>query len=47
MEVKHIKDALAMSNWKIFGAGGAAEKLGMHPKTLSSRIIKLGISKPK
>ena len=47
MEVKHITDACIRSNWKIFGSGGAAEKLDMNPKTLSSRMTKLGIKKTK
>jgi transcriptional regulator with GAF, ATPase, and Fis domain len=28
---------------KINGPGGAAEKLGVHPATLRSRMVKLGI----
>ena len=47
MEVKHITEACMRSNWKIFGAGGAAEKLELNPKTLSSRMTKLGIKKSK
>lgn len=47
MEIKHIKDACTRSSWKIFGEGGAAQKLEMNPKTLSSRMYKLGIKKPK
>ena len=47
MEIKHITEACMRSNWKIFGEGGAAEKLDMNPKTLSSRMTKLGIKKPK
>lgn len=45
MEIKHITEACILSNWKIFGAGGAAEKLSMNPKTLGSRMTKLGIKK--
>lgn len=47
MEIKHITEACRQSNWKIFGDGGAAEKLVMNPKTLSSRMTKLSIKKPK
>ena len=47
MEIKYITEACTNSNWKIFGNGGAAEKLDMNPKTLSSRMTKLGIKKPK
>lgn len=38
--------ALKKSNWKIYGAGGAAALLGIKPTTLSSRIKKMGIKKP-
>ena len=47
MEFEHITQALKQCNWKVFGEGGAAEKLKINPKTLSSRMKKLGISKPK
>ena len=33
--------------WKIYGAGGAAELLGIKPTTLVSRIQKMGIMKPQ
>ena len=39
----HIRSALAHTNGKIAGEGGAAELLEMHPSTLRSRIKKLGI----
>jgi len=45
MEIKHIYEALKQSNGKVFGEDGAAAKLGMNPKTLSSRMAKLGIKK--
>ncbi len=45
MEIHHIKQALRLSKGKVFGAGGAAEKLGMNGKTLDSRLRKLGINK--
>lgn len=38
--------ALQLSRWRIYGAGGAAERLGVKPTTLVSRIQKLGIKKP-
>ncbi len=37
--------ALEATNWKISGAGGAAELLGVRPTTLASRIKKLGIER--
>lgn len=45
MEIYHIKNALRLSKGKIFGVNGAAEKLSMNPKTLDSRLRKLGIQK--
>ena len=47
VEKKHITTALENSHWKIFGEDGAAKKLGMNPKTLSWRIKKEGIERPK
>jgi hydrogenase-4 transcriptional activator len=38
--------ALKQSRWKIYGAGGAAEKLGINPTTLIERMKKAGIRKP-
>ncbi len=40
-----IAAALKQSGGKIFGAGGAAELLGMKPTTLASRIKALGIDR--
>jgi transcriptional regulator with GAF, ATPase, and Fis domain len=31
----------------VFGASGAAEKLGLKPQTLLSRMDKLGIPRPR
>jgi len=45
MEIHHIKNALRLAKGKVFGVGGAAEKLGMNAKTLDSRMRKLGIRK--
>jgi transcriptional regulator with GAF, ATPase, and Fis domain len=36
---------LRKSGWKIYGAGGAAELLGIKPTTLVARIKKMGIQK--
>jgi transcriptional regulator with GAF, ATPase, and Fis domain len=38
--------ALNQTSWKIHGAGGAAELLGLKPTTLISRMKKLGLAKP-
>ena len=42
-----IETALAACNGKVFGPGGAAERLGLKPTTLASRIKRLGIPKPR
>jgi transcriptional regulator with GAF, ATPase, and Fis domain len=38
---------LEAANWKIRGADGAAELLGVKPSTLNSRMIKWGMKKPE
>jgi len=43
VEREHIIEVLSESRWRIEGANGAAEKLGLHPSTLRSRMRKLGI----
>jgi PAS domain S-box-containing protein len=37
--------ALQQADWKIYGKGGAAERLGLKPTTLVARIKKMGIKK--
>jgi transcriptional regulator with GAF, ATPase, and Fis domain len=44
-ERESIVAALKQSGGKIFGAGGAAELLGMKPTTLASRVKALGINR--
>jgi two-component system response regulator HydG len=44
-ERDHILRALEQCSWRIYGQGGAAELLELHPSTLNSRIKKLGIEK--
>jgi len=44
-EREYILTILKECNWKIHGRGGAAEILDIHPSTLKSRMIKLGIEK--
>ncbi|MDB5221848.1 MAG: response regulator [Chitinophagaceae bacterium] len=44
-ERDHIMATLKGCNWKVYGAGGAAELLKMKVSTLNSRIKKLGIEK--
>ncbi len=43
----NILKALLATNWKISGARGAAELLGVKENTLWQRIKKLGLEKPK
>ncbi|ABB22948.1 sigma-54-dependent Fis family transcriptional regulator [Pelodictyon luteolum] len=45
MQRQLILEALKSSNGRVSGRGGAAERLDMHPKTLYTRIEKLGIQK--
>jgi formate hydrogenlyase transcriptional activator len=46
MERTHIIHVLESSGWKIKGDGNAADRLGMNPSTLRSRMKKLGIARP-
>ena len=39
----HIEKVLKITNGKINGPGGAAEKLKIHPSALRKRMDKLGI----
>ncbi len=45
-ERANIVAALAKSEWRIHGPGGAAELLSINPSTLVSRVRKLGLKKP-
>jgi transcriptional regulator with GAF, ATPase, and Fis domain len=47
VEIQYIRKVLENSDWKIRGKHGAAEKLGMKPTTLETRMAKLGITRPK
>jgi formate hydrogenlyase transcriptional activator len=46
LEVSHIRAVLASTNWRVRGSGGAAERLGLKPTTLESRMSRLGIARP-
>lgn len=46
-ERANLMAALEASNFKIYGAGGAAELLGIKPTTLASRLQSLGIKKTR
>ncbi len=45
-ERSHIEEVLGQARWVIGGAEGAAEKLGIPPSTLRSKMKKLGIHRP-
>jgi formate hydrogenlyase transcriptional activator len=47
LEVEHIRSVLEATNWRIRGNGGAAERLGLKPTTLESRMARLGITRKK
>jgi transcriptional regulator with GAF, ATPase, and Fis domain len=46
LETDHIRTTLESTNWRIRGAGGAAERLGLKPTTLESRMARLGLARP-
>ncbi len=43
VEREHIQRVLEFTHWRVRGAGGAAEILGLPPTTLESRMAKLGL----
>jgi transcriptional regulator with GAF, ATPase, and Fis domain len=45
-ERRHLLTVLKKCGWRIHGAGGAAEVLGLKRTTLHSRMKKLGIERP-
>ena len=47
VERAHILQVMESTCWRIRGAAGAARILGLKPTTLESRMIKLGITRPK
>jgi transcriptional regulator with GAF, ATPase, and Fis domain len=47
LEVDHIRAILDGTNWRVRGPGGAAERLGLKPTTLESRMARLGIVRKK
>jgi formate hydrogenlyase transcriptional activator len=47
IERETLVRALEASAWKVAGATGAAQKLGIPPSTLTSRMKALGIARPK
>jgi formate hydrogenlyase transcriptional activator len=47
VQIEHILATLQTTNWRIRGAGGAAERLGLKPTTLETRMAKLGVTRPQ
>ena len=47
MERHHIVSILHRTGWKVTGPAGAADILGINPSTLSFRMKKLGIERPR
>jgi formate hydrogenlyase transcriptional activator len=46
VEAAHIRTVLERVQWRVRGAGAAAEVLGLRPTTLESRMARLGIHRP-
>jgi PAS domain S-box-containing protein len=46
-EAEQIRKVMDSVGWRVRGAGGAAELLGIKPNTLDSRMAKLGIVRPR
>jgi transcriptional regulator with GAF, ATPase, and Fis domain len=47
LESEHIRTVLESTDWRVRGIGGAAERLGLKPTTLESRMARLGITRKK
>ncbi len=47
VEVEHIRSVLDACGWRVRGAGGAADRLGVKPTTLESRMARLGIARER
>jgi DNA-binding NtrC family response regulator len=47
IEKDHIRTILDSAGWRIRGSGGAADRLGLRPTTLETRMAKLGLTRRK
>jgi transcriptional regulator with GAF, ATPase, and Fis domain len=47
VEREHIRTVLESTGWRVRGACGAAERLGLKPTTLETRMAKLGLKRPR
>jgi transcriptional regulator with GAF, ATPase, and Fis domain len=45
VEREHILSVLESTGWRIRGAGGAAERLGLRPTTLETRMARIGLKR--
>jgi transcriptional regulator with GAF, ATPase, and Fis domain len=46
VEKEHVRQVLDITRWRIRGTNGAADRLGLRPTTLESRMAKLGLTRP-
>jgi transcriptional regulator with GAF, ATPase, and Fis domain len=47
VEKQHVRSVLEKTHWRIRGVGGAAERLGLKPTTLETRMARLGLKRPE
>jgi formate hydrogenlyase transcriptional activator len=47
VEREHIRTVLESTGWRVRGVGGAADRLGLRPTTLETRLAKLGLKRPR
>jgi formate hydrogenlyase transcriptional activator len=47
LQIEHIRATLQSTNWRVRGIDGAAERLGLKPTTLETRMAKLGVTRPR
>ncbi|HTI36076.1 MAG TPA: sigma-54 dependent transcriptional regulator [Vicinamibacterales bacterium] len=47
VEREHIRSVLESTGWRVRGVAGAADRLGMRPTTLETRMAKLGLRRPR
>jgi DNA-binding NtrC family response regulator len=46
VEKAHIRSVVESTGWRIRGLGGAADRLGLRPTTLETRMARLGMTRP-
>jgi formate hydrogenlyase transcriptional activator len=47
VQIAHIRATLQSTGWRVRGPGGAAERLGVKPTTLESRMAKFGLTRQR